>query len=89
MADLDELARLFIAQCRAHGHGPYVSADGRFGIRLGVATPAVPRERHHRGSGYAYTLHFDDRPFLPLMDDPNYVLRLIAATRETEARHDR
>ena len=78
----DDLARQFIAKLRAHGHRPYVEKSGRFGILLSVDPPTEPPELHHLGDGYSYTFGFDDRPFAALATHPDYVAKLIEATRE-------
>ena len=85
MSDTLDLARRLIAKLRERGHKPYVDAYGSFGILMRKERPATPDEHHHLGAGYSYTFGFDDRPFAALRDDPNYILALIAAVRESEA----
>ncbi len=77
------LARGFIAACRAHGHHPYVTGAGAFFIELRKGAAPIPDEPHHLGAHYSYPLGFDDRPYAALREDPDYVLVLIKATRET------
>ena len=70
---MNDLARQFIAALRGAGHRPYVASSGRFGIMLSTAPRTIPEPVHHNGPEFAYILGFDDRPFLPLRDDPNWI----------------
>jgi hypothetical protein len=79
------LTKDFIAELRNAGHRPYVAGSGRFGIMLSVAKRRVAEAAHHNGPGYAYTLGFDDRPFLPLRDNPNWIAEVAAALAEQES----
>ena len=83
---MDNLARLFIAKLRAHGHRPYVH-NGGFGIEPSVYEPTAPAEPHHDGISYSYPLGFDDRPFTELLRDVSRRSELIAAVREAEDFH--
>jgi hypothetical protein len=80
---MDNLARLFIAKLRAHGHRPYVH-NGGFGIEPSIYEPTAPAEPHHDGSSFAYPLGFDDRPFAAILKDLSRRGELIAAVREAE-----
>ena len=80
---MDDLARLFIAKLRAHGHRPYVH-NGGFGIEPSIYEPTVPPEPHHDGFSYSYPLGFDDRPFAAMLKDLSRRGELIAAVREAE-----
>jgi hypothetical protein len=80
---MDDLARLFIARLRAHGHRPYVQ-NGDFGIEPSIYEPTATAEPHHDGISYAYPLGFDDRPFAAMLKDLNRRGELIAAVREAE-----
>ena len=80
---MDDLARLFIAKLRAHGHRPYVQ-NGGFGIEPSVFEPAATAESHHDGSSYSYPLGFDDRPFAALLKGLSRRGELLAAVREAE-----
>jgi hypothetical protein len=83
---MDNLARLFIAKLRAHGHRPYVH-NGGFGIEPSIYEPTATAEPHHEGSFHAYPLGFDDRPFTALLKDLSRGGELIAAVREAEDFH--
>ena len=65
--DMHTLARQFIADCKGAGHLPYVAQTGRFGLQLGVALRTAPEPEHHLGPDRAYTLGFDDRPYVELL----------------------
>jgi hypothetical protein len=80
---MDNLARLFIAKLRAHGHRPYVH-NGGFGIEPSIYEPTTTAEPHHDGRSFAYALGFDDRPFTALLRDVGRRSELIAAVREAE-----
>jgi hypothetical protein len=80
---MDNLARLFIAKLRAHGHRPYVQ-NGGFGIEPSIYEPAAAAEPHHDGSSYSYPLGFDDRPFAAMLKDLSRRGELITAVREAE-----
>jgi hypothetical protein len=80
---MDNLARLFIAKLRAHGHRPYVH-NGGFGIEPSIYEPTATAAPHHDGSSYCYPLGFDDRPFTAILKDLNRKGELIAAVREAD-----
>jgi hypothetical protein len=78
----EELALVFVACLRLAGHRAHVDQSGRFGITLNVAKPTRAPPEHHLGPDHAYLLGFDDRPFAALLKDPDYIAKLIAATRK-------
>jgi hypothetical protein len=63
---------------------PYVEKSGRWGILLNATERTVPEPICHRGADRCYLLGFDDRPFGRMKEDPDYIAKLIAATREVQ-----
>jgi hypothetical protein len=79
---MDDLAHLFIAKLRAHGHRPCVER-GAFCIKPFSNEATEPEERHPI-AGCFYTFGFDDRPFVEVLQDRARHGELIAAVREAE-----
>jgi hypothetical protein len=81
----EESALALVIAIRLAGHRPYVDDHGHFGITLHVNKPTRPAPKPNLGSRFGWMLGFDDQPFAALFAAPDYLAKLIAATRELEA----
>ena len=80
----EALARAFIRTLRGAGHRPYVNHRGIFFIQLAAHPRTDPEPPHHLDPDHCYMLGFDTRPFDGMRADPDYIAKLIAATKEIE-----
>ena len=81
----EESALALVIAIRLAGHRPYVDDRGQFEITLGVNKPTREAPEPNLGSRFGWMLGLDDRPFAALFAAPDYLAKLIAATRELEA----
>jgi hypothetical protein len=78
---MENLAREFIAEFRAHGHRAHVDESGKFAIRLFVSNPTAPPEPRQM-------LDFDTEPYVEFTQTREGIAALIKATREADAHED-